>query len=64
MKKYTKKSQKRNIEVTFWFYDDGKNFLPLVISPNSGLTKDEQTCITIMQCGGHVHKQKATLIFD
>lgn len=60
----TKKKDQRCIDVTFWFYDDGSNFVPLVVSPNGALTKDEQTCITIMQAGGHVKKQKATLIFD
>lgn len=54
---------KRKIEVTFWFYDDGKNFVPLVISPNGALSRDEKTCITIMNASGNVKKQKATLIF-
>lgn len=58
------KATKRTTEVTFWFYDDGKNFVPLVVSPNGALSKDELTCITIMQVGGHVKKQKATLVFD
>ena len=57
---------KRYVDVNFWYYYNGKNFVPLVAIFGNKLSRDEENVITIMRAEnpGNVKKTKAMVVFD
>jgi len=66
MNKSKKNKKQRCVDVNFWYYDDGKNFVPLISVFGSALTRDEENVLTIMkaQNPNNVKKTKAIVVFN
>ena len=58
--------KQRFVDVSFWYYEDEKSFVPLVATFDKTLSRDEQTVLTIMRATTpeHVKKVKAKIVFD